>query len=752
MASFTNSFREYNSKLHLSKEKEKKLITLKKRVYNTSSNSNYSIFTHEHNWENKCPGGKDCKNYNVIMQLQYQIKRLTQTIEQLNKINDYFSFNMVQKEFMYKEMLKENTKIQNSLCSKYISNSFRGEKQRNDYDNRNYNQKNQYKIFSINDINDEIFTSDYYSETEYDEEEEKKRKEEEKELIKSKLEKKPIRSFKRMKTVNIEHHPNNGFDIDNTNKCEGIKNFQPISNGGRKILRNKTKRVQIQLDCNSKLKKIFSSLNDDKEKKEEERRKKEEEEKRKKEEEERKKKEEEERRKKEEEENNKKKKKFIKNPYYEIAALSQRTQKHNLQNSTGISFLALTNEALKNMAKNPNINKLYKLTLNDDLFINELQTSDKDTMNNYCDIIGTLVKDFISLINLIQRIKSFLEGTKALVGCVEEGDSVNTLIKNTCKILNCDRASLFIHDRMTDMLVVHSAEGLKKNQIKVPKNKGVVGSVFMNKEKLKIDNAYQDPRFNKEIDRKTGYKTRNIMCYPLIDNDGDVFGAIQAINKLGRKDAAFNNDDEELLSIFSEQASAILKNELNKNEYSIQINRLKNINSYSVRIHNINNIKEFIEDTEKTICSMFDLSDVQILFNLDGFLYDFKNNKFLGYNNLGIVYYVFNQKICHGCIKATSCKYYNSLVDMKANDSMVTYPVLNNSDGNVLCVFQIACNIAISEVGEKPKENEMMILKMFDESICDWILNHYSEINMMKEKNKLLIKRYSKKDNKENNS
>ncbi len=432
--------------------------------------------------------------------------------------------------------------------------------------------------------------------------------------------------------------------------------------------------------------------------------------------------------------------------------MSQRTQKHNLQNSTGISFLALTHEALKNMTKNPNINKLYKLTLNDDLFINELQTSDKDTMNNYCDIIGTLVKDFICLINLIQRIKSFLEGTKALVGCVEEGDSVNTLIKNTCKILNCDRASLFIHDRMTDMLVVHSAEGLKKNQIKVPKNKGVVGSVFMNKEKLKIDNAYQDLRFNKEIDRKTGYKTRNIMCYPLIDNDGDVFGAIQAINKLGRKDAAFNNDDEELLSIFSEQASAILKNELNKTEYSIQINRLKNINSYSVRIHNINNIKDFIEDTEKTICSMFDLSDVQILFNLDGFLYEFKNNKFLGYNNLGIVYYVFNQKICHGCIKATSCKYYNTLVDMKANDSMVTYPVLNHSDGNVLCVFQIACNIAISEVGEKPKENEMMILKMFDESICDWILNHYSEINMMKEKNKLLIKRYSKKDNKENNS
>ena len=62
------------------------------------------------------------------------------------------------------------------------------------------------------------------------------------------------------------------------------------------------------------------------------------------------------------------------------------------------------------------------------------------------------------------------------------------------------------------MLIVHSAEGLKKNQIKVPKDKGIVGHVFMNKEKLKIDDAYQDVRFNKEIDKKTGFRTKNILC------------------------------------------------------------------------------------------------------------------------------------------------------------------------------------------------------------------------------------------------
>ena len=61
---------------------------------------------------------------------------------------------MVKNEIMYKEMLKENAKIQNNLKN----NSIRGEKQRNYYDNNNHKRNsNQYKIFSINDINDELF-------------------------------------------------------------------------------------------------------------------------------------------------------------------------------------------------------------------------------------------------------------------------------------------------------------------------------------------------------------------------------------------------------------------------------------------------------------------------------------------------------------------------------------------------------------------------------------------------------------------
>ena len=37
------------------------------------------------------------------------------------------------------------------------------------------------------------------------------------------------------------------------------------------------------------------------------------------------------------------------------------------------------------------------------------------------------------------------------------------------------------------MLIVHSGEGLKKGSIKIPKDKGIVGSCFMSKKKLRID-------------------------------------------------------------------------------------------------------------------------------------------------------------------------------------------------------------------------------------------------------------------------
>ena len=682
------------------------------------------------NYENRCPGGKLCQNYQLLIDMEFQIKKLLQTIQQLTRINNYFSFNISQKEKMYKLMLDENMKIKSGLCAKFLQNTLKEQKVRKFIipESIKFNLKElQNNYFELNNNNNDDESIDS----------EKKNDDEEK-----KFEKKPLKTFKRMQTMNvrqticldinkIDFSLKNSNLKDKSNNNDDDKITDKSESPNRK---NKSKKkVQIIVDCDSNynkrnLSKLTLSEEDNSDNIIER---------------ERKERENLERKQKEE----KLKKTLKKNPYNEIIQISQRTQKHNLQNSTGISFLALSDTALNEMISNPNIIQLYKITLDDDIFINELQSSDKDTMNRYCDIIGTMCKDFKSSIHLIQRIKSFLEATVALVGSVENGHTISILIKNTCKILNCDRASLFIHDRITDMLVVHSAEGLKKNQIKVPKNKGVVGTVFMTGEKLKIDNAYQDMRFNKEIDRKTGYKTRNIMCYPLIDNDGDIFGVIQAINKLGSKDASFDNNDEELLGIFSKQASAILKNEININEYYTQINRLKIVHSFCIKISSIHNIIEFIEEIENCFNNIFELSTVQILFNVGmNYLYEVKKQKFLGYTNLGIAYYVFNNRVVHGCPKIKNCQFFNVLVDLDGNDALVTYPIINQNNNQVMAVLQVACNITVSEASEKLKNNEMLIFKMIEESISDWIIKNDNEMEKLREKNKKLCEQYSNGD------
>ncbi|MBI2081586.1 MAG: GAF domain-containing protein, partial [candidate division NC10 bacterium] len=64
-------------------------------------------------------------------------------------------------------------------------------------------------------------------------------------------------------------------------------------------------------------------------------------------------------------------------------------------------------------------------------------------------------------------------------------------------------------------------------------------------------------RFNPEVDRKTGYRTRTILCLPMRDKAGGVLGVFQVLNK---REGAFGKDDEELLGAVASQAAIALEN------------------------------------------------------------------------------------------------------------------------------------------------------------------------------------------------
>lgn len=97
------------------------------------------------------------------------------------------------------------------------------------------------------------------------------------------------------------------------------------------------------------------------------------------------------------------------------------------------------------------------------------------------------------------------------------------------------------------------------SHIRIPLSKGIVGHVATNNVNIKIDDAYSDTRFNKDIDKKNNYHTKTILCVPIKDTESKVIGVIQAINKLN---GYFNSDDEGILSIISNQAGLMIKNSM----------------------------------------------------------------------------------------------------------------------------------------------------------------------------------------------
>lgn len=69
---------------------------------------------------------------------------------------------------------------------------------------------------------------------------------------------------------------------------------------------------------------------------------------------------------------------------------------------------------------------------------------------------------------------------------------------------------------------LEDGQGLIKRNMKIRfgKERGIAGAVARTGIHLNIKDAYNDPRFNKEVDFKTGFITRSILCVPIMGVDG----------------------------------------------------------------------------------------------------------------------------------------------------------------------------------------------------------------------------------------
>src|SRR5215470_13920588 len=115
----------------------------------------------------------------------------------------------------------------------------------------------------------------------------------------------------------------------------------------------------------------------------------------------------------------------------------------------------------------------------------------------------------------VRRLSVLVEVADTVTQRLSLDHQLPRLIDLIVEALDAERATLFLHDADAGELFSRVAHGDGVSEIRIPQSVGIAGSVFGSGAAEIIDDAYQDARFNPEIDRVTGYRTRSILCVPL---------------------------------------------------------------------------------------------------------------------------------------------------------------------------------------------------------------------------------------------
>ncbi|KAJ8317387.1 hypothetical protein KUTeg_005291 [Tegillarca granosa] len=159
---------------------------------------------------------------------------------------------------------------------------------------------------------------------------------------------------------------------------------------------------------------------------------------------------------------------------------------------------------------------------------------------------------------MLSEAELFMELIRDIATELDVNVLCHKILQNVSVLTNSDRGSLFLvrgsKDNkylvsklfdVTESSTLEESLHTEENEIKVPFGRGIAGNVAESKEVINIKNAYEDPRFNKDVDKKTGFKTHSILCCPILNYEGEVVGVAQIINKLSGSHE-FTQQDEDV--------------------------------------------------------------------------------------------------------------------------------------------------------------------------------------------------------------
>jgi phosphoserine phosphatase len=160
-------------------------------------------------------------------------------------------------------------------------------------------------------------------------------------------------------------------------------------------------------------------------------------------------------------------------------------------------------------------------------------------------------------------------------------------IASTLQVLDAERGSVFLYDPKTNELYTKVSTGGPEagasdksalewpgpnesgisHDIRFPANKGIAGETAQTCRLINVPDCYADPRFNREVDRQTGFVTRCLLSIPLLGIDNALVGVLQVLNK---RQGTFDEDDEKIATTLAAHCAVALQRTMLLEEYVIK--------------------------------------------------------------------------------------------------------------------------------------------------------------------------------------
>jgi signal transduction histidine kinase/putative methionine-R-sulfoxide reductase with GAF domain len=156
-----------------------------------------------------------------------------------------------------------------------------------------------------------------------------------------------------------------------------------------------------------------------------------------------------------------------------------------------------------------------------------------------------------------KKLELVQEVSRALSTVGDIDQLLRLIMQKVTQLMEADRSTLYLVTEDGGQLWSKVVQGGEVVEIRLTVGEGLAGWVAETREVVNIPDAYADQRFQPAVDLKSGYRTRSILCVPMIGALGGLVGVLQVLNKT---DGPFTTADVELMMALASQAAIAIEN------------------------------------------------------------------------------------------------------------------------------------------------------------------------------------------------